>query len=188
MSDFTTLPDGLAIPEDDGAASHLPGVRLPAISLPSTSGASVDLAGLDGLAVLYIYPMTGRPGRALPEDWDRIPGARGCTPQSCSFRDHFSELSDLGVRHLFGISTQDSDYQREARDRLHLPFDLLSDEGGELRGELSLPSFECEGDILLKRMAIIAEDGVILKVFYPVFPPDRNASDVVDWLRRERTA
>lgn len=177
------LPAELPVPEDDGAASHLRGLKLPSIPLPATDGSSVDLAGLPGLVVVYAYPMTGRPGVAPPDGWDEIPGARGCTPQSCSFRDHFRELEALGVTHVFGLSTQDSDYQREARDRLRLPFELLSDERLDYARALRLPTMEVEGRTLLKRLSMILRDGVVETVFYPVFPPDRSAADVVDWLK-----
>jgi peroxiredoxin len=177
--DWSTLP----VPEDDGAANHLHGVRLPALTLPSTAGDAVDLGMLDGLAVLYIYPMTAEPGSAQPEGWDAIPGAKGCTPQSCAFRDHASDLAELGVRHLFGISAQSPAAQAEAKARLRLPFDLLSDADGALGRALDLPSFQAGGRQLLKRLTLVAEDGRIVAVFYPVFPPDQNAADVVGWLR-----
>lgn len=182
-NNFTQLPDGLPVPEDDGAATHLMGMALPAVTLTATDGSTIALDRLSGLSVLYIYPMTGRPDRDLPVGWNEIPGARGCTPQSCSFRDHFEELRTLGVTNLFGISTQDTDYQREARDRLHLPFELLSDHGSELRNALDLPCMDVEGETLLKRMALICNDAKIVKVFYPVFPPSQNATDVLSWLR-----
>jgi peroxiredoxin len=184
--DPNVLPEALPIPEDDGAARHLVGMRLPSLALAATDGAQVDLAKLAGRTVVYIYPRTGRPGVALPEGWDAIPGARGCTPQSCSFRDHFAELKSLGVSHLFGLSTQDTDYQREAVDRLHLPFQILSDAGLRLSPALSLPTFEVAGMTLLKRMVLIIDDGVIAKAFYPVFPPDGSAAAVVGWLRASR--
>ena len=184
QTDFSKLPEGLEAPYDDGAAHHLFGMRLPAVLLPSTGGRPVDLAHLPGLAVLYAYPMTGRPGHALPGGWNEIPGARGCTPQACGFRDHFAELTALGVIHVFGISTQTTAYQREAAERLHLPFPLLSDAAGELTEMLDLPTFEAEGETLLKRLTLVARDGLVEKVFYPVFPPDRNAIDVVDYLTK----
>jgi len=132
--------------------------------------------------VVYIYPRTGVPGQASPQGWDQIPGARGCTPQSCAFRDHFAELKRLGVAHLYGLSTQDSDYQSEAVERLHLPFPLLSDQNLELTRALDLPTFTVAGMTLLKRMAWVIDDGAITKVFYPVFPPDKNAEEVIAWL------
>jgi peroxiredoxin len=184
--DPNVLPAGLPVPEDDGAARHLVGMRLPSLALAATDGTKVDLATLAGRTVVYIYPRTGRPGVALPEGWDAIPGARGCTPQSCSFRDHFAELQSLGVAHLFGLSTQDTAYQREAVDRLHLPFRILSDAELRFARALSLPTFEVAGMTLLKRMVLAIDDGVIAKTFYPVFPPDESAGTVVGWLRASR--
>ena len=183
FNDPTVLPDGLPVPQDDGAARHLAGARLPDIALPATDGAQVDLAKLKGRTVVYIYPRTGRPGQAPPTGWDGIPGARGCTPQSCSFRDHFAELKRLGVAQLFGLSTQDLDYQREAVGRLHLPFAILSDADLTLTHALSLPTFQVDGMTLIRRMAWVIDDGVITHVFYPVFPPDQSAEEVVAWLQ-----
>ncbi|MCA3749531.1 MAG: peroxiredoxin [Rubrobacter sp.] len=180
--DLHTLPEGLPVPEDDGAARHLPGARLPPVSLPSTSGESVDLSSLPGTTVVYCYPMTGRPGSPLPEGWDGIPGARGCTPESCGFRDHHAELRALGAR-VFGLSTQSTAYQREARDRLRLPFELLSDEGLGFASALGLPTFEVEGMVLLRRLTMVVTAGRIEHVFYPVFPPDTHAAEVAGWLR-----
>ena len=177
------LPDDLPAPVDDGAARHLTGLALPDVTLTATDGARINLARLLGRTVVYIYPRTGRPGQAMPTGWNGIPGARGCTPQSCSFRDHFDELRSLGVRQLYGLSTQDSDYQREAVERLHLPFAILSDAEFALQCALRLPTFEVDGMVLLKRMALVTDDGRITKVFYPVFPPDRSAAEVVAWLR-----
>jgi peroxiredoxin len=177
------LPDDLPVPVDDGAARHLAGLALPDVTLTATDGAGINLARLPGRTVVYIYPRTGRPGQALPTGWNGIPGARGCTPQSCSFRDHFDELRSLGVRQLYGLSTQDSDYQREAVERLHLPFAILSEAEFALQRALRLPTFEVDGMVLLKRMALVIDDGRIAKVFYPVFPPDRSAAEVVAWLR-----
>ena len=169
-------------PEDDGAADHLAGAAVPSVSLRSTAGGAVDLSGLAGLAIVYVYPMTGRPDRDLPEGWDAIPGARGCTPQSCAFRDHAAELAGRGVAHLFGLSTQSTAYQAEAAGRLHLPFPLLSDEGLSLASALRLPTMEVEGVTLLKRLTLALRDGRIERVWYPVFPPDRAAGDVLAWL------
>jgi peroxiredoxin/catechol 2,3-dioxygenase-like lactoylglutathione lyase family enzyme len=181
--DPTFLPPGIPVPQDDGAARHLPGMKLPDLALPATRRGAFNLALLHGRTVLYIYPRTGVPGVDLPPGWDDIPGARGCTPQSCGFRDHFAELKALGVDHVFGLSTQDTDYQREAAERLHLPFPLLSDAALEFTRALALPTFAVSGMTLLKRMALVIDDGVIGKVFYPVFPPDQNAADVIAWLR-----
>jgi peroxiredoxin len=184
--DPTVLPKDLPAPQDDGAARHLAGLKLPSVTLAGTDGASVDLSSLKGRTVVYIYPRTGVPGRAMPDGWDAIPGARGCTPQSCSFRDHFAELKQLGVARLFGLSTQDSDYQREAAERLHLPFPILSDADMAFARALGLPTFTVAGMTLLKRMTLVIDDGVIVKAFYPVFPPDQNAAEVVAWLRSSR--
>lgn len=186
MTDFQTLPEGLPVPEDDGAAAHLTGAALPALSLSSTAGGFVDLSALGpGRTVIYAYPRTGEPGKPLPEGWDAIPGARGCTPQSCAFRDHHRELSDLGAR-VYGLSTQSTAYQQEMAERLHLPFDVLSDQDFALTEALGLPTFEVEGMRLLKRLTLVLRDGRIEKVFYPVFPPDRSAQEVLDWLAANR--
>jgi peroxiredoxin len=158
-------------------------MALPKIALPATNGTNVDLASIPGKVVIYIYPMTGHPGVPLPDGWDSIPGARGCTPQSCAFRDHYSELQSLNTA-VFGLSTQTTDYQKEARDRLHLPFELLSDSERHLKQLLRLPTFAVAGMELYKRITLVAANGRIRKVFYPVFPPDQNANDVVAWLRQ----
>ncbi|HZP74695.1 MAG TPA: peroxiredoxin [Pseudolabrys sp.] len=181
--DPTVLPAGIPAPVDDGATRHLPGRALPDLALAATDGTTVNLAGVAGRTVVYIYPRTGRPGQALPTGWDGIPGARGCTPQSCSFRDHFAELQRLGVSRLYGLSTQDTEYQREAAERLHLPFALLSDARLAFTRALDLPTFSVDGMTLIKRMALVVDNGTITKVFYPVFPPDKNAEEVVAWLR-----
>ena len=180
------VPQGLPVPTHDGACDHLPGMRLPSVSLMSTAGDQVDLSALMGTTIVYCYPLTGRPDQNLPPGWDEIPGARGCTPQSCAFRDHHAELRELGAR-VFGLSAQDTAYQREASGRLHLPFLLLSDEKREFARALELPTFEAEGMTLIKRLTLVIEEGEILKVFYPVFPPGKNAQEVADWLS-ERTA
>jgi peroxiredoxin len=176
------LPDNLPVPTDDGAAAHLAGSPLPELTLSATDGSEINLAQLAGRWVLYVYPMTGQPGVPLPDGWDAIPGARGCTPQSCSFRDHFAELQALGTG-VYGLSTQDTDYQREARDRLHLPFELLSDSWLRLKSALRLPTFRVAGMELYRRLTLVVDDGRVSTVFYPVFPPDRNADDVLAWLR-----
>jgi peroxiredoxin len=182
MNKLTNLPQDLPIPVNDGACNHLLGMSLPSIALPSTQGEWVDLSAFSGRVVVYCYPMTGQPGIPLPDGWDAIPGARGCTPQSCAFRDHYQELNELGVS-LFGLSTQSTDYQLEAKARLHLPFELLSDCELNLTNMLKLPMFEIEGKHLIKRVTLIIKEGKIIKVFYPVFPPDRNADEVIDWLK-----
>jgi len=177
------LPEGIPAPQDDGAARHLAGLKLPDVALAATDGRSVNLSTLRGRTVVYIYPRTGVPGVDAPAGWDQIPGARGCTPQSCSFRDHFGELKRLGVAQIYGLSTQDTAYQKEAATRLHLPFAILSDEKLTLGKAINLPTFTTSGMTLFKRMALVIDDGAITKVFYPVFPPDRNAADVVAWLQ-----
>jgi peroxiredoxin len=176
--DWSRLP----APADDRAADHLRGMTLPSVPLPATDGRTLYLATLAGLAVVYAYPMTGQPGVALPEGWDMIPGARGCTPQACAFRDHFAELQALGVNHVLGLSTQSTADQREAASRLHLPFPLLSDDTLALTDALALPTFTAAGRRLLRRLTMIIADGHIVHVFYPVFPPHENASAVIAWL------
>ena len=188
MADSIDTPDWSTLPRpaDDGAARHLVEMHIPSCPLRATDGTDVDLSALPGRVVVYAYPRTGRPGVANPPGWDAIPGARGCTPQSCSFRDHFAELQSLGVNRVFGLSTQSSEYQQEAAARLHLPFPLLSDASLRLTGALRLPTFETAGMTLLKRLTLIIEDGRIAHAFYPVFPPDRSASQVIDWLRSRK--
>jgi peroxiredoxin len=186
--DPTKLPLDLPVPIDDGAARHLTGATLPDITLPATAGPGVSLAKLKGVSVLYIYPRTGVPGVDAPPGWDDIPGARGCTPQSCSFRDHFAELKALGVAQVYGLSSQDTAYQREAAERLHLPFPLLSDVELKLKSAIGLPTFFTSGMTLYKRMAMVLEDALIARVFYPVFPPDKNAAEVMAWLRAHPAA
>lgn len=179
MTSYDALPEGLPAPEDDGLAAHLPGLELPIIELPATDGRRIDLSGLSGRSVVYAYPRTGVPGEPMPAGWDEIPGARGCTPQSCAFRDHYADLKDAGIEHVFGLSLQDTDFQSEVVRRLHLPFPLLSDHRHELTHAIRLPTFTVEGTLLLKRITLIIEEGVISHVFYPVFPPDQNAADVL---------
>jgi peroxiredoxin len=176
--DWSKLPQ----PVDDGGARHLVGLRLPSVPLPATDGSQLDLSRLEGRTVVYAYPRTGEPDVAVPEAWDAIPGARGCTPQSCDFRDHAADLRALGAAHLFGLSTQDTAYQREVVERLRLPFPLLSDAGLALANALRLPRFDFEGKPMLQRLTMILRDGTIEHVFYPVFPPDRSATDVLAWL------
>lgn len=176
------LPENLPVPVDDGACGHLLGMHLPSVPLGSTAGQLVDLVKLHGRTVVYCYPRTGRPDQEPPAGWNEIPGARGCTPQSCAFRDHYQELQAL-CAHVFGLSTQNTEYQQEAVRRLHLPFELLTDSELAFVGALRLPIFTVESMILVKRLTLIIRDGRIEKVFYPVFPPDRNAAEVIEWLK-----
>ena len=179
------LPGDLPVPVDDGACDHLTGMVLPSLPLRSTTGRFVDVASLRGTTVVYVYPRTGRPDQEPPPGWNDIPGARGCTPQSCAFRDHYQALQGLEAR-VFGLSAQDTDYQREAAERLHLPFELLSDAELTWARALRLPTFEVESMTLLKRLTLIIVDGQVAKAFYPVYPPDKNAEDVVAWLVHNR--
>ncbi|HSZ56036.1 MAG TPA: peroxiredoxin [Tepidisphaeraceae bacterium] len=182
QSDYTQLPPNLPVPTDDGACDHLPGTKLPAITLPSTGGGTVMLAKREGTTIVYCYPMSGVPGVPLPDGWDQIPGARGCTPQSCGFRDRDEQFKGLNVT-VYGLSTQTTDYQKEFASRLHLPFELLSDVDLRFTTALRLPTFEVEGKMLIKRLTLVVCDGAIRKVFYPVFPPDGHAAEVLVWLR-----
>jgi peroxiredoxin len=183
--DPTILPSGLPVPEDDGAADHLDGLAMPSLTLPSTQG-ELDLAEqARELLVLYVYPRTGRPGIEPPSGWDETPGARGCTPQSCGYRDHGGELRELGAR-VVGVSAQPLDDQRELVERLGLPHPVVADPELRLAEALGLPTFEFDAERLYKRLSLVAERGRIVKVFYPVFPPDENAAEVVAWLRGRR--
>ncbi|MET4116921.1 peroxiredoxin [Bradyrhizobium sp. JR4.1] len=178
--DWTRIP----APADDGSAAHLKGMTLPPVSLLATDDTSVALSALRGRTVVFAYPRTGEPGKiALVDDWDMIPGARGCTPQTCAFRDLFAELKAAGAAQVYGLSTQSNAYQTEMASRLHLPFPVLSDEKLALTRALNLPIMELAGLTLIKRLALIVDDARIMHVFYPVFPPDRNAGDVLDWLK-----
>jgi peroxiredoxin len=178
--DWSQIP----APTDDGAADHLVGLTLPPIGLVATDDTSVTLSSLSGRSVVFAYPRTGEPGKiSLVDDWDMIPGARGCTPQTCSFRDLFAELKAAGAQHVFGLSTQSNAYQLEMASRLHLPFPVLSDEKLALTRTLNLPTMEVAGLVLIKRLALVIDDARITQVFYPVFPPDRNAGDVLEWLK-----
>jgi len=183
VNDLLNLPGDLPVPVDDGACDHLTGMRIPSLALPATDGTSIDLSVLPGLSVLFAYPRTGQPGvPPLIANWNEVPGARGCTPQSCGYRDLSAEFAALGCR-IFGLSTQTTEYQREMVARLALPFPVLSDAKLELVHALSLPTFQAAGEVLIKRMAWVIEDGRIVKVWYPVFPPDENAAQVLNWLR-----
>ena len=182
-ADPYTLPNDLPAPEDDGAADHLPGRSLPSLRLRATTRNEVDLGelGTEGTTVLFIYPRTGRPGEELPTGWDLIPGARGCTPQSCAFRDLHGEFAERGVE-VVGMSAQSPEDQAEFAERVHLPFPVLSDVSLELAAALDLPTFSVDGMTLYARITLVIRDGEIVKAFYPVFPPDRNAADVLAWL------
>ena len=172
----------MKIPQEDNAAIHLLGMEMPDVALNATDGTIVDLRSR-GLSVVYAYPRTSPPGGSNIDGWNEIPGARGCTPQSCAFRDHFAELRRLGVNRLFGLSTQTTEYQKEVADRLHLPFPLLSDKSLSLANALNLPTFEAGGFTLLKRLTMIIEDGRIQHIFYPVHSPDKNADAMIAWLK-----
>ena len=178
--DWSKIP----APVDDGAAVHLVGMTIPPISLRATDDTMVTLSALPGRIVVFAYPRTGEPGKiALVDDWDMIPGARGCTPQTCAFRDLFAELKGAGVSHVFGLSTQDNAYQTEMASRLHLPFPVLSDEKLELTHALRLPTMDVADLVLIKRLTLVVDDARITHVFYPVFPPDQNAAEVLAWLK-----
>ncbi len=177
-----SLPPNLPVPVDDGATDHLPGLAMPSVKLHSTKDRFVDLSKEPGSRiVVYAYPRTGRPDAPVPEGWDAIPGARGCTPETCGFRDHHQELRKLGAE-VFGLSTQDTEYQKEMVARLEVPFEVLSDKNLELTRALRLPTFEFEGATLIKRLTLVISQKRIEKVFYPVFPPDQHAMEVIIWL------
>lgn len=182
-TNLSAIPDDLPVPENDGACDHLMGHSLPAVTLHATSGRAVDLGALRGRNVLYCYPRTGQPDVALPGGWDRIPGARGCTPEACNFRDHHAELRALGVAEVFGLSTQDTAYQKEAATRLELTFELLSDNQLAFANALKLPTFIADGMTLVKRVTMVIDDAKITKFFYPVFPPDQAAETALAWLK-----
>jgi peroxiredoxin len=183
---FMQLPANLPVPLDDGACDHLPGMQVPSIALQSTKGRMVNLAEpSSGRVIVYAYPRTGAPGTTVPSNWDEIPGARGCTPQSCSMRDHYKDVKALDAE-IFGLSTQTTEYQKEVVERLHLPFEILSDVDLKLTHALNLPTFTFDNMVLIKRLTLVVKDGKIEKVFYPVFPPDKHGEQVVAWLKRKR--
>jgi peroxiredoxin/DNA-binding transcriptional MerR regulator len=185
MTDFTMLPDGLPVPEDDGRSDHLPGSPMPRIVLPTSDGGTVDTAGPGpARTVIYCYPLSGRPGVDLPRGWDEIPGARGCSTEACDFRDHFQELRDAGVGQVYGLSSQSPDYEAELVERLRLPFTMISDEAFTLADALDMPTFSAPGHSrLYARLTLIVHEGTIEHVFYPVFPPNEHARQVLTWLR-----
>jgi peroxiredoxin len=180
--DWSKIP----APELDVSLEHLNNFIIPEIKLLSTSGDEIDLSKLNGLSIIYVYPMTGQPNIALPKGWDEIPGARGCTPQSCSFRDNFSELKKLNIKYIFGLSSQTTKYQKEMSERLHLPYPILSDEKLLFANALKLPTFKVDNMNLIKRITLITNNNKIIKYFYPVFPPDQNVNDVIFWLKESK--
>jgi len=187
-ADLYNIPSDLPVPVDDGACNHLPGMQVPAITLNSTANRRVNLGALGPeRTVIYCYPRTGKPGQEIPKAWDQIPGARGCTPETCSFRDHYNRLRALKTQ-VFGLSTQTTEYQQEVVTRLHLPFEILSDAEFALTNALRLPTFQFEGVRLLQRLTLVLSGGKIEKVFYPVFPPDKHAEEVIAWLARNSPA
>jgi peroxiredoxin len=185
LTNLNQLPTDLPVPHDDGACNHLVGIALPNIPLVATDGSMVNLSQLPGRLVIYCYPMTGQPNVPLPEGWDQIPGARGCTPQSCAYRDHYQELQALNAD-VFGLSVQSTDYQREMATRLHLPFLVLSDAQYQFQKALNLPMFEAAGMTLLKRVTLIANQGRIEAVHYPIFPSDSDPAWVLDYLKSRK--
>jgi peroxiredoxin len=186
QTNLNQLPANLPRPKDDGGARHLKGMALPDLELPSTGNRRVNLSTVSApRIVIYAYPMTGRPDRQLPQGWDDIPGARGCTPETCGFRDHHKDLAKLHAE-VFGVSTQDTAYQQEMVKRLEVPFEVLSDEHLQLTRALKLPTFTVDGMTLLKRLTMVARGGRIEHVFYPVFPPDKHADEVIAWLKQHQ--
>jgi peroxiredoxin len=184
------IPANLPVPLDDGACDHLPGMQVPSLALRSTKGRMVNLAEIHNDAnsprtIVYAYPRTGTPDKQVPSNWDAIPGARGCTPQSCSLRDHYKEVKGLGAE-IFGLSTQTPEYQKEMAERLHLPFEVLSDADLKFTHALNLPTFTFDDMILIKRLTLVLKGGRIEKVFYPVFPPDKHGEQIVAWLKRKQ--
>lgn len=182
MTNLNQLPENLPVPEDDGSTDHLKGMKLPNLSLNATTGVAINLSQIKDKLVIYCYPMTGQPNVPLPEGWDEIPGARGCTPQSCSYRNHYQELKLLGAE-VVGLSVQSTGYQKEMADRLHLPFPIISDEDFAFQKALNIPTFSVAGITLLKRVTLIANDGVIEAVHFPIFPSDSDPAWVMEYLK-----
>lgn len=184
MNGYTSLPDNLPEPEDDGAAGYLQGERIPELTLATSNNATVDLSALGaGRTIIYIYPLTGRPGQDLPDGWDAIPGARGCSTEACDFRDHHAELHRAGATRVYGMSSQSVEYQAEVVERLHLPFTMISDPTFSVADALGLPSFPAPGhNRLYARLTLVIRDSVIEHVFHPIFPPNAHAQQVLDWL------
>ena len=185
MKGLSKLPEGLPIPVDDGACDHLLGSRIPNVTLKGVSDADIDIGSIGGTVVIFFYPMIGNPDSLPMNDWNEIPGARGCTPQSCSFRDNYTKFEGLGIQ-VIGISSQPLADQKEGSARLKLPFELLNDSQLELAKAMKLPTFEYDSSTYIKRLTIISQGGVVKKIFYPVFPPDKNVSDVVEWIEHNK--
>lgn len=185
MTNLNSLPGNLPVPEDDGAAAHLTGLAVPALTLATSDGSTVELAALgSGRTIIYLYPMTGDPSGELPDGWDAIPGARGCSTEACDFRDHHADLHTAGVSHVFGLSSQPPEYQAEVVERLHLPFAMISDVDFALADSLTLPTFSAPGhERLYSRLTLVINNGLIEHVFYPIFPPNTHAQQVLEWLR-----
>ena len=185
MTNLNQLPTDLPIPQDDGSTNHLKGMKLPNLSLKATNGKAINFVDIKGKLVIYCYPLTGQPNVALPDGWDQIPGARGCTPQSCSFRDHYQELQALGAD-VIGLSVQSTEYQKEMADRLHLPFQVVSDVNYQFQKALNMPTFVADGITLLKRVTLMVNNGVIDAVHYPIFPSDSDPAWVIDYLKSHK--
>ncbi|MGA7128988.1 MAG: peroxiredoxin [Chthoniobacterales bacterium] len=188
MPQSLSLPDNLPVPQDDGACGHLAGLKMPQVALLTTAGSTIDFSSLTGRSVIFCYPKTGLPGKEPSAVWNEIPGARGCTPQNCGFRDEYANVQRAGVKQVFGLSTQSSSYQREAAERLHLPYLLVSDEKLAFTHTLNLPTFDFDGETLIKRLTLIVDDAVITHVLYPVFPPDKSAADTLAWIKQHPVA
>ena len=182
MTNLNQLPVDLPIPQDDGSTNHLKGMKLPNVALNATNGKTINFGDIKSKLVIYCYPMTGRPDVPLPDGWDEIPGARGCTPQSCSFRDHYKELQELKAE-VIGLSVQTTEYQKEMVERLHLPFPVVSDADYKFQKALGLPTFVASGMTLLKRLTLIVKEGKIVNVHYPIFPSDSDPAWVIDYLK-----
>ena len=186
MKNLFTLPDNLPVPEDDGACNHLKGIKFPELNILSTDDREINFGYEKGISVIYFYPMIGHPNSPPMDGWNDIPGARGCTTQSCEYMNHYSELIHLGVKNVFGASAQEIEQQKESRERLHLPFELLNDSEFKLVNALKLPTFYYKDKKLIKRLTLIIENSLIIEVFYPVFPPNENAERVIEWLKKNR--
>ncbi|VAW52529.1 Alkyl hydroperoxide reductase subunit C-like protein [hydrothermal vent metagenome] len=182
MKDLYQLPEGLPVPVDDGACNHLEGAPFPSMLITVTPHATYDFSKEKGINIIFFYPMIGHPDSLPMTGWNEIPGARGCTPQALSYKNYFRQITKLGVR-LFGASSQALKEQNDAIDRLKLPFELINDSSFLLSNALKLPTFQFNEIKMIKRLTLVVVDGVIKKVFYPVFPPNKNVDDVIVWLK-----